>query len=97
MVKPFPHRLALAGAFLFLFASACATPAAQPLSRVEALRIADAEARRYTHTGLQDYKRDPVWHAEGRWYVGYRRPGRKWVDFGIDVYDKTRKAWVLVH
>jgi hypothetical protein len=34
--------------------------------------------------------------SEGRWYIGYRRPGQKFVDFGVDVYDKTHKAWVVV-
>ena len=41
----------------------------------------------------------PVLYAaeRGAWYVGYRRPGQKFVDFGIDVDDKTRKARVLMY
>lgn len=48
------------------------------------------------HGDLQHYDRAPVFHEDGRWYVGYRQRGKKFVDFGIDVNDKTRKAWVLV-
>ena len=94
MMKRFRLSLAFACAGLLVFPSACT--AARPLSRAEALRIADAEARSYMHGGLQQYERWPVFHEDGRWYVGYRQHGKKFVDFGIDVYDKTKKAWVLV-
>jgi hypothetical protein len=68
------------------------------LSKSEALRLADDEARRYAGSDLRRFEHSPVLYfaAEGHWYVGYRRPGRKFVDFGIDVYDKTRKASMIL-
>ena len=70
--------------------------AANTLSRAQAISLADIEARK--HVGdLHRYVRAPVFHEDGRWYVGYRQPGKKWVDFGVDVYDKTKKAaWVIM-
>jgi hypothetical protein len=94
MVKRFRLSLAFACGGLFVFLSACA--AANTLSRAQAIRIADAEARRHVHHDLQQYERAPVFHEGGRWYVGYRQHGKKFVDFGIDVYDKTKKASVLI-
>jgi len=87
-------RLAILGAIL-ICASACATPTAgRPLSKDEAIRIADAEAVRNGHGNLKQFQHSPVFYVagEGRWYVGYRRPGHKFVDFAIDVYDKTRRG-----
>jgi hypothetical protein len=93
MVKRFHPSLVFAFAGLLLFASACT--AARPLSRAQAVRIADAEAHKY-FGDLRRFLHDPVFHEDGCWYVGYRQPGKKFVDFGIHVYDKTKKAWVLM-
>ena len=81
---------------LVSFASACtATPVAGALSRKEALRIADAEARREMRVDLSDYEHSAVTHdtKQGWWYVGYRRKGKTFDDFGFHVYDKTGRAW----
>src|SRR5437667_7905394 len=98
LLRRFLLRMVFCTALLGLIC-ACSTPMmARPLSRTEALRLADAEARRYLHSDLHQFEHSPVFYtaSEGRWYIGYRRAGQRFVDFGIDVYDKTRKAWVIV-
>jgi hypothetical protein len=88
----------LACFFLFAFIPSCtALPPVRHLSRAEAIRLADKEARRYSHTQLSEFQRSPVFYLadERRWYVGYRRPDRKFVDFGIGVSEETRKAAIL--
>ncbi|HZE58866.1 MAG TPA: hypothetical protein VE031_13505 [Chthoniobacterales bacterium] len=98
MIKPSLQKLTVAA--FCIFSTACsALTVVRPLSRADAVRIADAEARRYTHASIREYMHSPVLYAaeRGAWYVGYRRPGQKFVDFGIDVDDKTRKARVLMY
>jgi hypothetical protein len=84
---------------ILVLGSGCVAPAiSQGLSEAEAIRIADAEARKAYQLPLAQYEHWPVhrYASEGRWYIGYRQPGKKFVDFGIDVYDKTRKASILI-
>lgn len=84
---------------MFLLVGACASPTASSrLSRDEAIRLADAEAIRKMHIDLRYYEHRPVSYdtKEGRWYIGYGRKGNKFADFGVDVYEKTKKAWVIV-
>ena len=78
----------------FLLSAGCAT--SQPPTRGEAIRIADAKAQQEMKTDLRIYEHWPVWHDEGRWYIGYRQRGKRWVDFGVDVYDDTKRAAVLI-
>jgi hypothetical protein len=68
------------------------------LSKAEAVRLADQEARRYSRGDLKQFKHSPILHfpAEQRWYIGYLRPGHKFVDFGIDVFEKSGKASVIL-
>jgi hypothetical protein len=65
---------------------------------VEAIRIADAEARTYYHQlPLYLYEHWPVHRYEsGRWYIGYRQHSKKFADFGVEVHDKRRKAWIVI-
>lgn len=92
-------KIALSYTRLFVFVAACTSPAiGSPLSRLEAVRIADAEARREKHVDLREYEHWPVFYTakEGSWYVGYRRKGQRFVDFGVDVSDKTKKGNVYI-
>ena len=95
----FVVRAVVLSAMLLSLAAACTTSMpVRPLSRAEAIRIADDEARKYFHGDIKQFEHSPVFYtaAEGCWYVGYLRPEQKFVDFGINVYDKTRKASVLL-
>ena len=98
MIKPSLQKFAFA-AFCLSSTLCSALTVTHSLSRREAVRIADAEARRYTHASIREYTHSPVFYAteRGAWYVGYLRPGQKFVDFGIDVDEKTRKARVLMY
>jgi hypothetical protein len=68
------------------------------LSKADAIHIADAEARKEMHVPLKYYEHSPVLYfaKEHRWYVGYQRKGKKFVDFAVDVYDKTGRASMVV-
>jgi hypothetical protein len=81
----------------FLIGSCATKGIAGPLSRVEAVRLADAEAKR-NRIDLRSYERSPVLYfaKDGHWYIGYQKKGHKFVDFGIDVYDKTKKADLII-
>jgi hypothetical protein len=83
--------------FMSLASGCTSIEAARPISKAEAIRLADREARRYVGGDLHQFEHWPVFYtaAKGRWYVGYRRQGEKFVDFGVDVYD-TKRAWVIV-
>ena len=83
---------------LFLLAIVGPRPvAAQSLTQNQATRIADIEARKELRISLREYEHVPVLYfpKQDRWYVGYQIKGQKSVAFAVDVYDKTRKAWVV--
>jgi hypothetical protein len=63
-----------------------------------AIRIADAEAQRQKHVDLLEYEHWPVLctATKGSWYVGYRKKGQRFVDFGVDVSDKTKQGRIYI-
>jgi hypothetical protein len=69
-----------------------------PLSRTEAIRIADAEAQRQKHVDLRQYEHWSVFYTakKGSWYIGYRKKGQRFVDFGVDVSDKTKQGRIYI-
>ncbi len=92
-------KITLSYTTLFVFVGACTSPfIGSPSSRTEAIRIADAEAQRQKHVDLREYEHWPVFYTakKGSWYVGYRKKGQRFVDFGVDVSDKTKQGRIYI-
>jgi hypothetical protein len=86
---------------LLLLASSVSVLAGPRLTPSEALRIADAEARRHEYD-IRKFKRPtPRYNFAQRddtWSVHYEPPGKMRSfgdDFSVAVEDKTRKAWLI--
>src|SRR6266576_3006728 len=74
MTKRSLKKIALSYTTLFVFVGASPF-IGSPLSRTEAIRIADAEAQRQKHVDFLEYEHWPVscTATKGSWYVGYRK------------------------
>ncbi len=90
-------KIVLSYTTLFVFVGASPF-IGSPLSRTEAIRIADAEAQRQKHVDFLEYEHWPVscTATKGSWYVGYRKKGQRFVDFGVDVSDKTKQGRIYI-
>ena len=97
MMKRSLKKIALSYTNLFVFVGASPFIGSR-LSRTEAIRIADAEAQRQKHVDLREYEHWPVFctATKGSWYVGYRKKGQRFVDFGVDVSDKTKQERIYI-
>jgi hypothetical protein len=56
------------------------------------------EAQRQKHVDLREYEHWPVFYTaeKGSWYVGDRKKGQRFVDFGVDVSDKTKQGRIYI-
>jgi hypothetical protein len=95
--EAFAEKIALSYTALFVFVGASPF-IGSPLSRTEAIRIADAEAQRQKHVDFLDYEHWPVFctATKGSWYVGVPKKGQRFVDFGVDVSDKTKQGRIYI-
>ena len=86
---------------LLLFANSASALAGPRLTASQALRIADAEARRHSYD-VRKFKR-PIQrynyvNRDDTWWFSYEPRGRVRYfgdDFSVTVEDKTKKAWLI--